>query len=167
MSKHSFLNGLMSRMNNVNNNVYIGDTAQISNILDNVLFLGSQASTQRDVLKKRNIQNIISIGCNPLVNNVKIFKYEVDDNGDPNNLYIFFNHVIPVIHEIINDCISKNEPILVHCLAGMSRSASVIITWLMFHKNMTYEEAYLYVKERRPVISPNITFIDYMKTLKV
>ena len=152
MSKHSFLNGLMS---------------QISNILDNLLFLGSQASTTSDIVTKRNIQNIISIGCNPLVNNVKIFKYDVDDNGDPNNLYIFFNHVIPVIHEIINDCISKNEPILVHCQAGMSRSAAVIITWLMYNKNMSYEEAYLYVKERRPVISPNLTFTDYMKTLKV
>lgn len=165
MSKHSFLNRLITQIDNVNN-VYVGDTSEISNILDNLLFLGSQASTRHDTLVKRNIQNVISIGCNPLEKNVKIFKYDIEDNGDINNLYIFFNHVIPVIHNIINECIDKKEPILVHCQAGMSRSAAAIITWLMFHKNMTYDEAFKYVKERRPVVSPNITFTDYMKTLK-
>ena len=164
MSKHSFLNRLITQIDNVNN-VYIGDTSEISNILDNLLFLGSQASTRHDTLVKRNIQNVISIGCNPLEKNVKIFKYDIEDNGDINNLYIFFNHVIPVIHNIINECIDKKEPILVHCQAGMSRSAAVIITWLMFYKNMTYDEAFKYVKERRPVVSPNITFVDYMKKI--
>ena len=81
MSKHSFLNRLITQIDNVNN-VYIGDTSEISNILDNLLFLGSQASTRHDTLVKRNIQNVISIGCNPLEKNVKIFKYDIEDNGD-------------------------------------------------------------------------------------
>ena len=153
----------ISSYNNENNTNF----SEISNILDNLLFLGSQGSTHHDIIKKYNIKNIVSLGCNPLVNNIKIIKYDVSDNSDPNNLYIFFNLIIPAIHSIINDCILKNEPILIHCLAGISRSVSVIITWLMFYKNMTYEEAYLYIKMIRPIISPNASFINYMKSLKV
>ena len=37
----------------------------------------------------------------------------------------------------------------------------------MFYKNMPYDEAYKYVKERRPVITPNAAFVDYMKTSKI
>lgn len=144
----------------------IEDIAKISSIFDNLLYLGSQSSTHTDILVKHHIQHVISIGCNPLERNITISKYEIEDNGDPNNLDNFFSKIIPEIHNIINESINKQLPILVHCQAGISRSASVIITWLMFYKNMTYEEAYKYVKERRPVIMPNITFVDYMKTLK-
>ncbi len=167
MSKHSFLNRLISEMNN-DVDKYSGNTQYISNIFENLLYLGSQASTRNDILIERNIHHLISIGCDPLDvdANIKVFKYEIEDNGNVNNINTFFNQTIPFIHNIINDCINKNQPILIHCKAGMSRSVSVIITWLMFHKNMTYEEAYNYVKERRPVISPNISFVDYMKNIK-
>jgi protein-tyrosine phosphatase len=147
----------------------IENVAKLSSIVDNLLYLGSQASTNNEALVTYNIQNVISIGCNPICYNpiVKIFKYDIEDNSDSDNLYKFFNQTIPNIHNIINECIDKKEPILVHCQAGMSRSAAVIITWLMFYKNITYEEAYKYVKERRPVITPNATFVDYMKTIKI
>lgn len=185
MPKHSFLQGLLNQMgenqmgenqmvdvsdnvsvnvNNVSNNVYIGDTKHISNILDNIIFLGSQYSTRFDTISKRNIKVIISIGCNPLYHDdsIKIYKYDVEDNGDPTNVKIFFTQIIPQIHQIMNECVTNKTPFVVHCQAGMSRSASVIITWFMKYKKMSYDEAYIYVKERRPVISPNITFRDYM-----
>jgi protein-tyrosine phosphatase len=144
----------------------IEDIAKISSIFDNLLYLGSQSSTHHDILVKHNIQHVISIGCNPLERNIRIFKYEIEDNGDTKNVDDFFNAIMPEIHTIINESIHLKQPILVHCQAGISRSASVIISWLMVYKNMTYEDAYTYVKERRPVISPNITFVEYMKTLK-
>lgn len=47
---------------------------------------------------------------------------------------------------------------LVHCAAGVSRSASFIIAYLINKKEMLFPDAYKYVKERRKVIRPNSGF---------
>jgi protein-tyrosine phosphatase len=43
----------------------------------------------------------------------------------------------------------------VHCAAGVSRSASFVIAYLIKKKEMLYPDALKYVKERRRVICPN------------
>ncbi|XP_068102587.1 dual specificity protein phosphatase 18-like [Hyperolius riggenbachi] len=54
---------------------------------------------------------------------------------------------------------------LVHCVAGISRSATVCLAYLMKHRRMSLLEAHARLKERRPMIYPNIGFwrqlIDY------
>jgi protein-tyrosine phosphatase len=56
--------------------------------------------------------------------------------------------------------------IYVHCKAGVSRSATVIIAFLMKHQNWTVKQAYEYVKMRRPAISPNIGFMSVLHKLE-
>ena len=41
--------------------------------------------------------------------------------------------------------LKNNKPLLVHCRSGISRSA-IYITWLMKYKQMSYGEAYQFVK---------------------
>ena len=48
--------------------------------------------------------------------------------------------------------------VLVHCFAGVSRSASIIIAYLMKEKNNTYKEAFSFVKAKRSIIDPNFGF---------
>ncbi|KXZ48173.1 hypothetical protein GPECTOR_30g269 [Gonium pectorale] len=48
--------------------------------------------------------------------------------------------------------------VLVHCAAGISRSATVVIAWLMVHVGMTPAEARAAVKAARPAINPNQGF---------
>jgi protein-tyrosine phosphatase len=97
----------------------------------------------------------------PLTNKYETYKFDIDDNGGSTTQ--LFNDIIPKIHAIINECVKNNEPLLVHCQAGISRSAISIITWLMKYKQMSYDEAYQFVKKRRPIIAPNIYFVDYAK----
>ncbi|CAG5124219.1 unnamed protein product, partial [Candidula unifasciata] len=63
----------------------------------------------------------------------------------------------------------KGGKTLVHCLAGVSRSATICIAYLVKYQHMTLEEAYKHVKKRRPVIHPNPGFwrqlIDYERRL--
>ncbi|KAM3865507.1 dual specificity protein phosphatase 18-like [Diretmus argenteus] len=47
---------------------------------------------------------------------------------------------------------------LVHCNAGVSRSASVCIAYLVKHRSMTLLEAYRWVKCCRPMARPNAGF---------
>ncbi len=45
--------------------------------------------------------------------------------------------------------------VLVHCELGVSRSATIVIAWLIKHAGMTLKEAFAHTKQRRRVIMPN------------
>jgi dual specificity phosphatase 10 len=59
--------------------------------------------------------------------------------------------------DFIDDA-SQNGKVLVHCVAGVSRSASVVIAYLMNHQKMTLSDAFSFVQERRNKIFPNESF---------
>jgi protein-tyrosine phosphatase len=48
--------------------------------------------------------------------------------------------------------------ILVHCVAGISRSPCVCIAYLMKYQRMRLDQAYYHIKNRRRVIHPNVGF---------
>jgi len=64
----------------------------------------------------------------------------------------------------------KNVGVLVHCLAGISRSVTVTVAYLMFSLCLSLEDAYEYLRRVRPTISPNFNFMgqlaDFDQTLK-
>lgn len=64
---------------------------------------------------------------------------------------------------LIDHALSNNKNVLVHCRAGVSRSASVIIMYLMRKYDMTYIEAESYLAFKRPVINPNTFFKFQLK----
>lgn len=61
-------------------------------------------------------------------------------------------------NEIIENSILNNEKILVHCCAGVSRSASIVILYIMKYKKLNLYDSYLYVQNLRPKIFPNESF---------
>ena len=52
---------------------------------------------------------------------------------------------------------AAGERVLCHCAAGGSRSAAVVIAWLMQERNLTYDEALAAVRKQRSV-QPNMGF---------
>lgn len=64
---------------------------------------------------------------------------------------------------------SKNCGILVHCLAGISRSVTVTVAYLMQKLNLSLNDAYDFVKRKKSNISPNFNFmgqlLDFERTL--
>jgi protein-tyrosine phosphatase len=57
----------------------------------------------------------------------------------------------------------KNGRCLVHCVQGISRSASVVIAYVIASENKSFEEAHRYVKEKRPLIKPNDGFAQQLQ----
>ena len=57
--------------------------------------------------------------------------------------------------------------ILVHCIRGVSRSASFVIGYLMKYNEMTLDEALTHVQSRRPVVLPNESFMAQLKKYEV
>uniref|UniRef100_A0A7S1J2B1 protein-tyrosine-phosphatase n=1 Tax=Eutreptiella gymnastica TaxID=73025 RepID=A0A7S1J2B1_9EUGL len=52
--------------------------------------------------------------------------------------------------------------ILVHCYRGISRAPSVVIAYLMMYHKYNWEQAHGHVLKHRPIISPNLTFREFL-----
>jgi dual specificity phosphatase 12 len=70
------------------------------------------------------------------------------------NLMCHFGEAIAYIKEGI----AKGGGVFVHCYAGISRSSSCVIAYLMSEHKMSFYEAMSYVRKKRPIIYPNIGF---------
>ncbi|KAL1946164.1 hypothetical protein VTO73DRAFT_15291 [Trametes versicolor] len=59
----------------------------------------------------------------------------------------------------IDDRLRRGVNVLVHCQQGVSRSAAVVIAYLIYTHNMTYDSAFDLVKRKRACIKPNSGFV--------
>jgi hypothetical protein len=57
------------------------------------------------------------------------------------------------------------ERALVHCRAGVSRSAAVVVAYVMHHKQWSLQQALDHVRARRPIVCPNRGFMQKLVEL--
>ena len=56
-----------------------------------------------------------------------------------------------------------NDKVFVHCAAGMSRSPTVVIAYIMWKNKIFLNDAIKIVKNKRRLISPNENFMNQLK----
>ena len=61
-------------------------------------------------------------------------------------------------NRFIKEALANGGCVFVHCYAGVSRSAAMVIAFLMYEHSMTMFQAMSLVKQRRSVIFPNPGF---------
>lgn len=71
-------------------------------------------------------------------------------------------HYFPMTNSFIDEGLRKGN-VLVHCHFGVSRSATIVIAYLMSKYKMTFEQAYVYVRQRRRFINPNTGFVSQLR----
>jgi len=57
--------------------------------------------------------------------------------------------------------------VLVHCVAGVSRSATLVLAYLVVRERMWLRDAVHFVKQRRPIIRPNTGFLTALARFEV
>ena len=67
----------------------------------------------------------------------------------------------------LHSVIQADGRILVHCVAGVSRSASVCIAYLVKYKGKSLKDAYAQVANKRPCIFPNFNFWQHLTEFEV
>lgn len=71
--------------------------------------------------------------------------------------YVNLMKHFPAIIQFIKEGM-KEGTVFVHCFAGVSRSSTSVISFLMAEHQMNFYEALSFVKRKRPIIFPNIGF---------
>jgi len=132
-------------------------------ILPDLLYLGScLIAKDKQALKMNNIKFIVNAtaevdnffemdsGFSYLKINLQDFP---DERLEPHFAKTF---------QLIDKALAQKQAVLVHCQAGVSRSTSLVLAYLMKNANMTLKDAFQHVKMRRECIGPNE---GYMKQL--
>lgn len=68
-------------------------------------------------------------------------------------------HVLEKSFNFILEAIGRGGVVFVHCAAGVSRSASIVIYFIMKTKDLSFGEALKYVRSKRSIVNPNQGFV--------
>lgn len=80
-----------------------------------------------------------------------------------NTSYFLYERNLTFLIMFVTDSVRRcGGKILVHCKAGISRSATICIAYLMVHKSLTLDQAFDHVRSRREIISPNMSFMQQL-----
>jgi len=119
------------------------------------LYLGNLYSAEDiENLRKLNIKAVLTVAANT---NLKYKTKDVLDHKiipaedyETFDLSIFFKEGI----EFLEKTLEKTN-VLTHCFAGVSRSSSIVIAYIMKSKKLTFGKALLQVREKRSCVFPN------------
>jgi len=127
------------------------------------LYLGNMRDAS-DVtsLSRLNIRYVLNVTAKPPSYHLPPgFHYkhlEAADNG-LQNLRQFFEEAF----NFIDEAKKAGAGVLVHCQAGISRSPTIAVAYLMKNNYpMAMSDAYKFVKTKRSIISPNLNFMGQL-----
>ena len=125
------------------------------------LWLGnSKASKDTKWLQEKNIQTVFNCTKDlPFHYLAKhCYRVPVDDNLQPQEIRNLELWSFEITAKLAREYKTGN-PILVHCAAGMQRSAAVMAMFLIATQQMNSEQAIQYIRQRRPIaFMPMVNF---------
>ncbi len=68
--------------------------------------------------------------------------------------------------DAIENTVNMGRNVYIHCQIAHGRSPTLVIAYFMMKKDMSFDEAFSFVKEKRPEIHPTDRQLAFLKTLK-
>eukprot|EP00117_Sycon_ciliatum_P043561 scpid66813/ scgid31525/ Dual specificity protein phosphatase 2; Dual specificity protein phosphatase PAC-1 len=138
----------------------LGEDRMPSEILP-YLFLGSCLhSSDLELLQRQGITHVLNISmtCPCHFQDKFIYRQIKVEDSLHSRLDHHFEDCANLI-ESVGNCGGK---ILVHCYAGISRSATVCIAYIMKFRKLSFNDARIFVRQRRACIEPNVSFMGQL-----
>jgi len=73
---------------------------------------------------------------------------------------------LPLAAAFIDDAMAQGGGVLVHCHAGQSRSCTIVLAWLMIHREFTLRRAVDFLQRHRPQAAPNAGYMAALIALE-
>lgn len=139
-------------------------------IIPNFLYLGSQEHAHNynlmEVLAVTHVLNVTRTAAN-MFPGLHYCRVHVDDN-ETENISRYFHKAFNFIQTALEENIQgKKNVILVHCAKGVSRSATIVIMYLMRSVGLSLNETMKFLKRHRDIIEPNEGFIKALNEFEV
>ncbi|XP_061594887.1 dual specificity protein phosphatase 22-B-like [Cololabis saira] len=125
------------------------------------LYLGNlKDARDPELLQQNHITHILSIHdtAAPVLEDMTYLCISASDHSKQ-NLTQHFRDAIMFIHEAR----LKGEGVLVHCVAGVSRSVTLVVAYIMTATGRGWVEALAAVRAARPCAGPNLGFLRQLE----
>ncbi|EKM57957.1 uncharacterized protein PHACADRAFT_139436 [Phanerochaete carnosa HHB-10118-sp] len=125
------------------------------------LWLGDLPSAQNTKkLRENNIHSVLSAMRGKVIieETFNRLQISIDDTENEDIL----KHLVVAI-TFIQAELDKGRGVLVHCVAGISRSTSVVVAYLMYSRGLGPEDALSLIRKARPQVEPNDNFLAQLQ----
>ncbi|KAL7074810.1 hypothetical protein ACQ4LE_005604 [Meloidogyne hapla] len=134
---------------------------QLACVSENVYLSSQDVAQDLELLLTNKITHIINVatGVQCLfpenINYLALTALDVPTE----NLKRHFDRAIKFIY----NAVGNGGKVLIHCNAGISRSTSIVIAYLMHYKKLTVDKALEHVRSQRPIARPNDGFMRQLR----
>jgi len=137
------------------------ESSRASEIIPDRLWLGGYlAATDVDWLKEKNITVVFNCTKDiPFAEGPShLYRVPVHDNLEKEEIENMQKWSPEIVYKMLREY-RAGHTILVHCAAGMQRSAAVVLMFLMTMWRQHKEPVYAYLREKRPIVfRPSMNF---------
>ena len=142
----------------------------VSCVFNNFMYLsGSYIPQNIKWINKNNIKYILNCAYTDVQHNdksyknVKLLQLPINDTSKNKSI---LNKYIDKCMKFINECSQAKCKIVIHCSAGVSRSATVVLVYLMLYKKWNLYDSFVYLRSKRKYIYPNKGFWELLMDIE-
>ena len=127
----------------------------LSLVAPGILVSGASAARNLDLLRSSGVTHIINCAAtlcpNHYPENFRYLSLPLADSLREDISFAFYDAI-----DFILEAQAVGGSVLIHCMHGVSRSASIAIAYIIWSQACSYEDAFASVRNSRPTINPNI-----------
>lgn len=114
------------------------------------LWIGSEGDSRSgSFFARHNIRLIVNATANiPVRAPPEVVSYRVPVDDHPSENDTMLQH-LPLVVVAMDEVLKYNQGVLVHCRAGMQRSAAVVAGYLMWKRGLTADQAFEFINKRK------------------
>ncbi|CAF2331091.1 unnamed protein product [Rotaria sp. Silwood2] len=131
-----------------------------ADLIDDRVWLGSIVAVESTIaLDSLHITHILSLINSelPIIEHDNFIRKHIRvEDEETTDLLTEFDSCYDFIDKALSE--NSNNNVLIHCLAGVSRSATIACMWLMRRHKLSANDALKRLMHARPHISPNMSF---------